>query len=285
MLYISSACIKRRTIKESVEELARGGFANIELSGGTDYYADYKKDLLALKRSYGLNYVVHNYFPPPREHFILNLASLDDEVYNRSIDHCLQALLLCRELGSEKFGLHAGYFIDFSAQQIGKEITANSRYDRGKAVGRFCEGLGRIKKAAAGVQVYVENNVLSSSNTKSLGLDALMMMDNAGYRELKKVADFKLLLDVAHLRVSALSLGFDFEEELNKMLPESDYVHVSDNDGLHDQSRCFSEESAVLSALKGHDFAGKTITSETYGSVSEVRMSQSILTKALGLAE
>ena len=49
MIYISTSCIKADTIKESVISIAKEGFKNIELSGGTKYYPSYETDLMELK--------------------------------------------------------------------------------------------------------------------------------------------------------------------------------------------------------------------------------------------
>ena len=276
-MYISSACVKHEKIKDSVEELARNGFKDIELSGGTKYYPEYRQDLLALKDKYGLNYLVHNYFPPPKQDFILNLASLDNDVYQRSLEHCENAIALSRTLGSAKFGLHAGFFLDFKVSQIGKSITGRLS-DYGKAMDRFCQGFGHLNRKAKGIELYLENNVISTTNIANFqDQQPFMMTDHAGYLELKSRLDFKLLLDVAHLYVSARSLGLDYAGQLSQMLPLSDYVHLSANDGLHDQSRCFDQDSAILNVLKTCDLRGKTITLETYGSIDEVIASCSIV--------
>ena len=100
MIYVSTACVKNNSIKESVLELAQLGYKNIELTGGTTYYDGFERDLLELKESHNLNYLLHNYFPPPNEHFILNIASLNNDIYDRSIEHCLRAVNLCKLLGS-----------------------------------------------------------------------------------------------------------------------------------------------------------------------------------------
>ena len=48
MIYISSSCIKAKTIKESVTILAEVGFNNIELSGGTQYYSSFETDFTGI---------------------------------------------------------------------------------------------------------------------------------------------------------------------------------------------------------------------------------------------
>ena len=281
-MYISSACVTHEKIKDSVEELAFNGFTDIELSGGTKYYPAYEEDLVLLKEQYNLRYLVHNYFPPPQQDFILNLASLNDDLYQKTIEHCERAVALSRKLGASKFGLHAGLFLDPGIEEIGKNISSSELYDRDKAIRRFCEGYNYLKERSKGVELYVENNVLSSSNAKTFhGQTPFMLMDYQGYAQLKSMIDFKLLLDVAHLNVSVRSLGLDFIEQLDKLLPLSDYVHLSDNDGLHDQSRCFGENSEILSVLKRYDFKGKTVISETYGNIADIKSSQSIAQRSL----
>ncbi len=284
MMYVSTACIKHATIKESVEALAQSGFKNIELSGGTKYYPEYKQDLLKLKDRYGLNYLLHSYFPPPQEDFILNLASLNEDVYQKTMAHYKRALALSRELGADKFGLHAGFFIDFSMQEIGKGISLAKLYDQGKAMKRFCEGFNHLKAEAKGIALYVENNVLSSQNTKNFGAQRPFMLTvYEEYVELKRMLDFHLLLDVAHLHVSSRSLGLDFAMQLKNLLPLTDYVHLSDNDGLKDEGRCFNQGSAILNALKGYDLNQKVITSETIGSLGDIQSSQALMARTLHL--
>jgi len=283
-MYLSSACVKHEYIKDSVNELAQNGFKDIELSGGTKYYLGYEDDLLRLKEKYHLNYLVHNYFPPPPQDFILNLASLDDDVYHKSLEHCHRAIALSQKLGASKFCVHAGFFINIKTSEIGKNLSASELFNKDKAMGRFCEGYTEIKKAARGIDIYIENNVLSLSNMKTFqNQNPLMLTDYQGYLELKSLIEFKLLLDVAHLNVSANSLGIDYAEQLNNMLALSDYVHVSDNDGLHDQSQCFQENSKILNILKKQDLRGKTMTMETYGSLENIKQSQALLERTLRL--
>ena len=99
MIYVSTSCVRNDYIKDSVRELAEMGFFNIELSGGTRYYEGYLEDLLSLKQEYRLNYQVHNYFPPPREDFVLNLIDTDETNYERSLEMIRKALDISKRLG------------------------------------------------------------------------------------------------------------------------------------------------------------------------------------------
>ena len=46
MIFVSTGCVKAKKIKDAISQLAKAGFKNIELSGGTKYYTDYENDLL-----------------------------------------------------------------------------------------------------------------------------------------------------------------------------------------------------------------------------------------------
>jgi sugar phosphate isomerase/epimerase len=278
MLYISSSCVKHEKIRDSIEELARNGFSHIELSGGTKYYDDFEKDLLGLQDKYHLNYLLHNYFPPPKEDFILNLASLNDDIFKQSVEHIKRALELSKRLKARKFAFHAGFFIDFSISEIGKSISSGKLADTGKAIQRFCEGFRQLKQTAEDVELYIENNVFSSTNAQNFqGKRPFMLMEFKEYEELKRMIDCKLLLDVAHLKVSANTLKLDFFDQVNKMLPLTDYLHISENDGLQDQSHCFAKGSMLLETIKKYDLRNKAITAETYGSMDEIKESFDVI--------
>lgn len=284
MIYVSSACLKHDKIKDTLDELARNGFENIELSGGTKYYEGYEKDLFELKDIYNLNYLLHNYFPPPKHDFTLNLASLNNEIYQKTFEHYEEAISLSRKLGAKRFGFHAGYFIDFSTKEVGNNISLTELYNKDEALKRFCEGYNYLKEKAGDIELYIENNVLSYTNANTFkGQCPFMLTDYKGYEELSSVIDFRLLLDVAHLNVSANSLNIDFDEQLNKMISISDYIHLSDNNGLHDQNMCFSDDSDFLNVLKIYNINNKTVTIETYGSIPDIKLSQLVLKRSLCL--
>ena len=145
MIYISSSCIPSVKIKDSVQELASNGFNHIELSGGTNYYVGFEDDLLELKDKYNLSYLCHNYFPPPNEHFVLNLASLNDSIFKNSLDHIKKAISLSKVLGARKYGFHAGFLIDIDVSEIGKKISKTNLFSRQESVNRFCLAYENIK--------------------------------------------------------------------------------------------------------------------------------------------
>ena len=274
MIYVSSSCSKQKRIGHAIQELAEHGFQNIELSGGTEYYEGYEDDIFDLKEKYNLNYLVHNYFPPPKEDFVLNLASLDDTIFERSIAQLRKAIRLARLLGTDKFGFHAGFYVDIGVNEIGKAVSARHLCNTKQAYERFCNGFNLIKKESKEIQIYIENNVYSKTNFSIYRLqNPFMLTSPAEYRELQQHIDFKLLLDVAHLYVSSRSLGFDFNLHLDQMSMETDYVHLSDNDGWHDQNAEFISDSKLLNKIKKKYLKDKTITLEIYTGIDALKAS------------
>jgi len=278
-IFISSSCVKNRTIKASVLELALEGFKKIELSGGTDYYDGYLNDLLSLQEKYSLQYNLHNYFPPPKEHFMLNLSSLNDILYQKSFDHCVQAIDLCKKLGSTRYGIHAGFLIDFLPSEAGKKIGLKRVNSRKDAFIRFENAWRKLKKIAGDeVTLYVENNVISKSNLETYSLsNPFLLTDYQSWLEFSDEVDFQLLLDFAHLKVSSGSLGLNFSEEVNKLVSLTDYYHISGNDGLHDQNHSIVADKDINDLLDCYDWSDKTFTIEVYSGMKEIHESYELL--------
>lgn len=274
MIYVSSSCVRFNTIAESVEFLAREGFKNIELSGGTRPYPGLSNDLMHMRDKYGLKLLCHNYFPPPEKDFVLNLASLDDEINALGMEHIRNALRLSEQLGATKFAFHAGFMIDIPLAQIGREITQRSLFDRERALARFCENYLAISNEFPDTDIYVENNVLSKKNFENYnGTNPLFLTDLAGMEPFKHLPRFRPLIDVAHLKVSANSLGLNFVNELEGFMSQTDYVHISDNDGLADTNGPLRRDSQVYEVLKHFDWKERTITLEVYSGLDDLKSS------------
>lgn len=278
MIYISSSCVKHAKIKDSVQELVDNGFHNIELSGGTEYYEGFEDDLLELKDKYNLNYICHNYFPPPKKHFVLNLASLNDEIYIHTFNHLKNSVELSKKLGARRFGFHAGFFLDIKVSEIGQKLSKDNLFDKQDAINRFCRGFNELNELAGDIELYIENNVYSATNAETYNNENIFMLTNhEEFRELKVRIDFKLLLDIAHLKVSSSTLNLDFENELRYMINKSDYIHISDNDAFHDLNHKLDENSSLVTLLKKQDLKNKNYTLEIYDNMESIKKTYRIL--------
>jgi sugar phosphate isomerase/epimerase len=277
MIYVSSACVRNKYIKDSVQELVDAGFKNIELSGGTQLYNELTFDLLELKEKYNLNYICHNYFPPPAVPFVLNLASLDNQIHQKSIEHLESSIKLSEVLGAKKFGFHAGFLINIPLEEIGKSIASRKLFNRAESRNRFIESFRRLQESTS-VELYIENNVLSALNYQNFDeIDPFFMTTSLDISSHMEEIDFGLILDVAHLKVSARTLGTSFEKELNQLLPLSNYVHISDNDGESDSNEPLRKKTEIFELLNKQEWKGKIATLEIYSSIEEIQKSYQLL--------
>jgi sugar phosphate isomerase/epimerase len=263
MIYISSACVKAKTIGESMEKIGTLGYDNIELSGGTNPYPELEADLIEARKN-GKNLLLHNYFPPPPAPFVLNLASLDGETADLSLEHAANALRISTDLGCDKFGIHAGFLINIPVNQIGKSIDRKALFNRDEAMEFFLENLRQLMSESNPI-IFVENNVIAPFNLENFkGDNPFFLTSSADYFEMAKRIDLNLLLDVAHLKVSCSALGLDFNRELDALMPLSSYIHISDNDGQADSNNGLKRGSDLYKALSRFDLSNKTITIEVY---------------------
>ncbi len=279
MIYVSSSCIKSDSIEQSIRALAAEGFKNIELSGGTSYREDTLDLLLSLKKELDLNYLLHNYFPPPKEPFVLNLASLDDEVHTMTLNHIKKAVDWSVKLAAEKFAFHAGFLLNIPLSQIGKKIDKIGLFDELYAYRRFNESLIEIRNfAKERIDLYIENNVLSTDNFKSFNsIDPFFFTSEKNMGKVEWSKDFNCLLDVAHLKVSCQALSLNFQEQLKGLYKKTDYIHISDNNGLEDSNQVVTEESDLYEQLKSIWVKNKTITIEVYSGMDDIKTTYNLL--------
>ncbi len=276
MIFVSSGTVRSDNIADGVRLLAESGFKNIELSGGPRYQDGLVEILLGYKDEYNLNYVCHNYFPPERDGFVMNLSSLNDEIFSRTLSKLSDTLDISKELGASKFGFHAGYFIDPDPKEMGADIKARTLNDRRKSIDRFCSGYSELKKKAdsIGIKLFVENNVLSKANSDAFhGQRPFMLLDLEDFIELSDMIAFNLLLDLGHLKVTSYTLGKSFSNEIQGLIKNAQYLHVSDNDGKTDMHRSIAGLNGCLNELDADQLKDKDITLEVHGGVDEIRAS------------
>ena len=133
-----------------------------------------------------------------------------------------------------------------------------------------------------GASIFIENNVFSKTNSETFnGENPLMMTNFSEYKALKEKIDFQLLLDVAHLKVSANTLGLNWENEFENMMNESNYIHISDNDGFHDLNNQLKKSSSLLAMIRQADTFNKDFTLEIYDDMYAIKTSYEFLEEAV----
>jgi sugar phosphate isomerase/epimerase len=244
MILISTGGFRNQTAVATSEQLLAAGIRDIELSGGLP-----APDLLdGLRQLRGrANFRLHNYFPPPPEAFVFNLATPDPVLAERCMAHVRQAIQWSTELGSQVYGFHAGFLIDPAVSELGRSIGQRRLHDRQQCLELFIERVDRLADFAReqGCDLLIENNVLSELNHESFGTDPFLMSTPEEARLIMENTpdNVNLLLDVAHLKVSARSLGYDPAGFFSLCGEWIRSYHLSDNDGLADSNESISEDS------------------------------------------
>lgn len=244
MIYISTGGFSEKTAYETTLDFIEEGISGIELSGGL-YDAEVKTKLNSLQGN--ILFQVHNYFPPPEKPFVLNLATLNKDMASISLDHVKKAIRWSAELGQSIYSFHAGFLIDPKVEELGKNIQPRSLFSREECLLKFIERINLIDEYAQslGVKILIENNVLSAKTYRKFKVNPFLMAtpDECIYVMRQTSTNVSLLVDVAHLKVSAKSLDFnpvDFLVSCDEWIAG---YHLSDNDGTRDSNESISVDS------------------------------------------
>lgn len=278
MIYVSTACIKRKQISEVLKEYGENGIKNIELSGGTEYYNDIESDLKKYKKEYELKYACHAYFPPPKENFVVNLASCNDKIYRKSIEHYEKCIEMLDRNDIRVLSIHAGFLVEITTETIGKRVVNPIVYNEKESYARFTEAYRHIAKLCKdnNIDFYLENNVLSKENYEEFqNHNYFMMTDYASIMKMREKLDFNLLLDLAHLYVSLNTLGFSYDEQCENLRPYIKWIHISENNGIVDQHKPLMVKSNITKQL--YKINNINITLETVGELNDIKNSIGIL--------
>jgi sugar phosphate isomerase/epimerase len=262
-VYASTACVPGIGDLWATLDAYRGaGLRSVELGSSTVEDAD--GDLAERLTGERLDFVIHNYFPPPRDSFVLNLASPDREIVERSLAFVLNTLELAARVGAPLYSVHGGFVTD----PVGFDGTSfefpepESPHAAQQAQERFVEALSRplARAEELGVLLLVENNVCTERHVGKLLLseprEFISLFESVPSPALGALIDF------GHLNVSARVLGFERLEMISAMGTRIGAFHVHDNSGLADEHRPVAPESWVLEVLRQPDFAGLPITVE-----------------------
>jgi len=248
--YVSSLAFYGKTPEEIVS-IAKENMLAIEFSSGMPY----RPDMEQFFNETQLKKIIHNYFPAPKEAFVLNLASANEEIRNKSINHCLNGINISALNGCPFFAAHAGFCIDPSPNDLGNQLKLKNDFDVDYHWKLFFESLDILINHAKSqkVQFLIENNVLAAFNYKG-SINPLLCCSS---RDIIKVFTqfncsdyFGLLLDTAHLKVSCKTLKLNQVEELEKVSNYIRAIHHSDNNGEIDNNLPISNDYWFLPHLK-----------------------------------
>ena len=280
MIFVSTGGARNQTAAATAGDLLGCGIPAVELSGGL-YFEDYEAQLIGLRRQLMLQ--VHNYFPPPKHPFVLNLASADPGILERTLQHVRTAVRLAVSLERPIYSFHAGFRIDPQVTDLGRPLGAQVLRDRASALLQFQEMVLLLAEESRreGSTLLIENNVLAPFNLAKFGEDPLLLTHPEEIAAFMSgmPANVGLLLDVAHLKVSANTLGFDLHAAHHQLEPFIRGYHLSDNDGTADSNDALTENSWFWTVINPNlDY----YTLEVYKSPVELVQQYELVKRKLG---
>lgn len=279
MIYLSTGGFDGKTSK-IIKFLNKNNFYNLELSSG-EYEKNIQKKLLKFNKKNN-NFLIHNYFPPPKKSFVLNLASLNQRINKKSFNNVIKSINLSKKLNCKFFSLHAGFYIDPKINELGKKISYSVFYNSNKSREIFVKNLKKIIIFAKkkNIKILLENNVITKKNLAIFKKNPFIFTDSKDMfflkKKIKNSNHFGFLLDIGHLKVSCKTLKKNFKKELIKISSYSHAYHLSENDGVVDSNKPFSKKSTFWNFInKNIDFA----TVEVYSKNLKILKKQINLSK------
>lgn len=242
-IYISTGLNKKIGTFKLIDKLKSNKIKDIELSSGL-----YEKNIFKkLKKVSSVNLLLHNYFPVPKKPFIINLASSNKKIFNKSFEHLKKAINYSSKLNLKYYSFHAGFLVDPNINDFGKTLSRQIVNDRDKILKLFIKRLNILSKYAKkkNIIILVENNVITKKNLSRFDKNPFLMTKLDECKKIMKNTDenVRLLIDVAHLKVSSKTLNYDPIRYLTKLEKWIEAYHLSDNNGEADENNNLKSNS------------------------------------------
>jgi hypothetical protein len=250
MIYVSTLAFTGKS-PEEIELIATENNFALEFSSGLPY----RSDMEQFFNDVSIRKILHNYFPAPQNPFVLNLASKNTDILNRSIEHCLTGINITANNNCPFYAAHAGFCIDPKPDDLGGKLEIADKFDLDVNWNIFINSVEIIINHAKskGVQFLIENNVLTPFNYVDFKNPLLCCESDQIIRMFeyfKSCDNFGLLLDTAHLKVSSKTLSKNLFSEFEKISSFVKAIHHSDNNGELDNNLSINNDYWFLPFLK-----------------------------------
>ncbi len=191
--------------------------------------------------NFDFNFLIHNYFPIPRNSFVLNIASQDSHIRNRSIEHIEKAITLSAKINAKLYTFHPGFLTDPNGSNI-----SNKNYDFQwdekqlfhsnfeKASQLMYNALDHIILFASKNKVRIAIETEGSLNKKN----HLLMQRPEEYQNFMNnysKNDIGINLNIGHLNLAANAFNFNRIEFVNLIREYICAMELSHNNGIEDE--------------------------------------------------
>ena len=249
-LFVSTNCLRATTpLPEKLKMYASVGILRVDLGAGVTVS---ENDLTQLGDASNYEFQIHNYFPPPPNDFVLNLASPDPRIVQLSKQMTTDAVDLLSTINGTIYSVHPGFVTDptgFNGISFTFPPPKLPR-DQVTAMKRFTTNLRSLVNYAekANIQVIVENQVIDPQLKGKILLETASEFTNL-FQSISS-PNLGMLLDTGHLNVTSHTLGFDRMKFVEPLVPYIKSMHVHDNDGSADYHLPVAPNSWIFEILQ-----------------------------------
>ena len=107
-LYVSTTFIEdNQRIKVALDILKSAGIKNVELGSNHIYESNYN-----YIKKYNFNFLLHNYFPTPKKGFVINIASFNKKIREKSLNQIKKSIIFYKKIGAKIYTFHPGFISD-----------------------------------------------------------------------------------------------------------------------------------------------------------------------------
>lgn len=246
------------SIIDAVRELAENNIFNIELGS----IHRHEKKLLSLLKNMEYNFIIHNFFPASKERFILNIASINTDVRERSLEFIKGAVDFAERINAKLYTIHPGFLIDpveesksledydfnFDTQRID---PSPSTYDRCSA--HFLDSLNRIAAYIKDKKLKIAVETQGTVSKKDVMFFSKPSDFSLFFKE-NKNKNIGINLNLGHLNLAVNAWGLDMYEVIEMIKPHLFAVEVSHNSGLKDEHAALKPDGWYMDILKNDFF-------------------------------
>ena len=197
MIYVSTGLNKKNFTSKTINIFLKNNITNIELSSGF-YEKNINKKITVKEKK--INYLIHNYFPVPKNGFVFNLSSNDKSIRNKSINLAIKAIQLSKKINADYYSFHGGFLIDPDINTLGEALETKILISKKDGVKNFINSVQILSAEAKkqGLFLLIENNVLTMEMRSGNTLNP----EVKGLKELvaKLKPEQKIVLDLVYFR-------------------------------------------------------------------------------------
>jgi len=250
-IFVSTTFTNEKTINSILLNLKKLNINNIEL-GSTH---EYSKDIKKIVSRYDFKYLTHNFFPPRKDKMILNIASLNEHIRNKSIRHIKYCIKFSKEIGSKLYTFHPGFIGD----PITESKSNNRNYDfiwKKQNKKNYYEIFETMLKSIKIIFNYAQDhkvNVAIETEGSFLNSDKILLQKPKDFIYLLNSFEknyLKFNLNLAHLNLSSKYYKFSKKQLIDIISDDVLALEISHNNGRIDQHKPLVKNSECLNYLK-----------------------------------